>query len=1115
MARLLLANQKLPQKRMESLKRDDLRIEFQDFERESASHEGRKLGVTVCAMMKALLLLLLGVCLAGPVHGAISYQRLKSLGSAALLQGQNPADPLLEGSDGALYGTTRSASGNPGVLYKMNKDGSGFQVLHTFGSGVGDGFDCYGGVIEASDGALYGTTYSGGTNGTGVVFKLNKDGTGYSILYNFTSSYFGSGRNPQASLLEASDGLLYGTASQGGSGYGTVFKLNKDGTGFGVLHSFSFADGANPRARLIQGSDGLLYGITSYGGNGNGIIFTLNRDGVEYSVLFVFGSGEIDAVSPTGLIEGSDGALYATSLSRSSGGTVFKLNKDGNGINFLHNFGYGSGDGQSPTGIIEGSGGILYGTTASGGSNGVGTVFKLNKDGSSYGLLRSFGSTAGDGQIPQAGLVEGSDGALYGTTFNGGTNNAGSLFMLSQDGNTYSLLHNFNSPGASGQSPNQLTVGSDGLLYGTTVNGGINGGNGTVFKLGTDGSDYNLLFSFGGPGAGQNPQGGLFEGIGGGLYGTALSGGSNGLGAVFKVNKDGSGYTNLHDFSYAASDGLDPSRLLKGSDQSLYGTTDYDGVNFSGTVFKLNQDGRNFAVLRRFGSSSTDGQVPYDLLEGSDGALYGATEYGGSGGAGTIFKINKDGTLYRILHSFSNTGVEGQYPTRVVEGRDGALYGIASSGGAYTNQNSYGYGTLFKLNKDGSSFSVLHSFGENSGDGQTPGGLMAARDGTFYGTTYNGGSNSAGVVFMLTKDTCGYSVLYSFGNSNSDGQVPSGGLAEGIDGAVYGTTATGGDVGFGTIFRLQFVPSGSLAINTQPQDQTVRAGTNVSFCVSASSALPITYQWRFNGTDLLSATNAVLILTNVQFIQSGAYDVVVTDTNSIVSASASLTVLTKPIITAQPTPTNQTVVAGSTVTMSVSATGTLPISYGWRLNATKVTNIVLNSYTCVYTINNVQTNQAGTYRVAITNVVGNAPGLTAPAVLNVLPDSDHDGIPDDWELLYGLNPADPTDAIQDADGDGLTNWQEYMAGTDPRDPQSVLKLSAIGGPSSNGLVLRFLAVSNRTYTVQSRATVDTGVWVRVADVAAAPTNRLVEITNNVQSPENAQRFYRLITPQAP
>jgi hypothetical protein len=90
-----------------------------------------------------------------------------------------------------------------------------------------------------------------------------------------------------------------------------------------------------------------------------------------------------------------------------------------------------------------------------------------------------------------------------------------------------------------------------------------------------------------------------------------------------------------------------------------------------------------------------------------------------------------------------------------------------------------------------------------------------------------------------------------------------------------------------------------------------------------------------------------------------------------------------------------------------------------------------------------------------------------------------------------------------------------MAGTDPRDPQSVLKLSAIGGPSSNGLVLRFLAVSNRTYTVQSRATVDTGVWVRVADVAAAPTNRLVEITNNVQSPENAQRFYRLITPQAP
>jgi uncharacterized repeat protein (TIGR03803 family) len=414
------------------------------------------------------------------------------------------------------------------------------------------------------------------------------------------------------------------------------------------------------------------------------------------------------------------------------------------------------------------------------------------------------------------------------------------------------------------------------------------------------------------------------------------------------------------------------------------------------------------------------------------------------------------------------------------------------------------------LNKDGSGYSLVRSFGGTPPDGQFPSGLVEGQDGLLYGTTYGGGSNGLGTAFVLAKDACVYTVLYSFDASPGDSQSPSGALVRGSNGVFYGVTGAGGDVGFGTVYRLGIVPQLVVSIISQPQSQTVRTGSNVTFCVLASSSLPITYQWRFNGTNLSGATNSELLLTNVQFLQSGAYDVIVADTNSLLSDPAVLTVLAKPVITSQPAPTNQTVLAGTPFSITLSAVGTLPLSYGWRLNGKLFTNIVLNSNTCVFTVPGAQTNHAGTYRVGITNIVGNAVGLSAAAVVVVLPDTDHDGMPDDWEHFYGFNPNDPSDAAQDADGDGMTNWQEYVAGTDPRDPQSFLKLLATepGGTP----VLQFLAVSNRTYAIEARAALDNSPWTRVAGVAASSTNRTVNVTDPTVPPGLTQRFYRLVIP---
>src|SRR5205814_1407990 len=168
-----------------------------------------------------------------------------------------------------------------------------------------------------------------------------------------------------------------------------------------------------------------LYGTTSGGGtNGAGTVFKLNKDGAGYSVVRAFrGTGEEGQNPSAALVEGPDSALYGTTQAggTNSAGTVFALDKNGSAFRVLHYFGAVPSDGTSPhAGLLQGTDGRLYGTTASGGAYFVGAAFKLNNDGSGYILLRSFSTTSGDGQHPLAGLVEGSDSVLYGTTLTGG-----------------------------------------------------------------------------------------------------------------------------------------------------------------------------------------------------------------------------------------------------------------------------------------------------------------------------------------------------------------------------------------------------------------------------------------------------------------------------------------------------------------------------------------------------------------------------------------------------------------------------------------------------------------------------------------------------------------------
>jgi uncharacterized repeat protein (TIGR03803 family) len=211
----------------------------------------------------------------------------------------------------------------------------------------------------------------------------------------------------------------------------------------------------------------------------------------------------------------------------------------------------------------------------------------------------------------------------------------------------------------------------------------------------------------------------------------------------------------------------------------------------------MNPDGTDFSVLYSF--TFPDGGPQSRLIEGSDGLIYGTTSEGGDSGLGSVFRLNKTGGNYSVVHSFHNDGVDGARPyAEVIEGSDGRLYGTAQGG---TNRN----GVIFRMNKDGSEYGLLYSFASLFGDGELPlGGVVEGPDGVLYGTTAYGGvpgSLGFGTAFKLNKDGTGYT-NFSFNAAHHGAVSPASNLMISSDGAIYGTTRAGGELGVGTIFRL-------------------------------------------------------------------------------------------------------------------------------------------------------------------------------------------------------------------------------------------------------------------------------------------------------------------------
>ncbi len=356
-----------------------------------------------------------------------------------------------------------------------------------------------------------------------VVTKLNP-----TIVYRFAGS---DGGLPQSELVQANDGLFYGTTAEGGThGTGTVFKITTAGTLTTIYDFTGGADGSDPRAGVIQGSDGLFYGTTFGGGAGFGTIYQVSSNGA-FTTVYTF----------TG---GIDGAFPAIQLA-------------------------------------QGNDGLFYGTTVAGGVNGTGSVFTVSSAGT-FTTLFSFNAT--NGASPTAGLVQGSDSNFYGTTYFGGTNKdskAGTVFQITPAG-TLTTLFQFNG-NTNGDFPDaQMIQGSDGLFYGTTSGG--KQGDGTVFKI-TSAGTLTTLHNFSG-GEGKDSRGVLVQGLDGFFYGMTLGGGFR-FGTVYQVTSN-SVFSPLYNFSGGTQGGFPYAGLIQGSDSNFYGTTGFGGSGLHGTVLKFN-----------------------------------------------------------------------------------------------------------------------------------------------------------------------------------------------------------------------------------------------------------------------------------------------------------------------------------------------------------------------------------------------------------------------------------------------------------------------------------------------------------------------------------------------
>jgi uncharacterized repeat protein (TIGR03803 family) len=482
-------------------------------------------------------------------------------------------------------------------------------------------------------------TRYGGDFKSGVIFRIETTG-GYKVIKHLNSATDAAG--PRGNLVQGKDGWLYGMSPSGSSYNGVIFKINMEGTKFALLHNMNpGTDGGNPHGSLIQGKDGFFYGTTYLGGGSGyaGTVFKMASNG-DVFVVKRFTEATEGGWSSGSVIQTPDGMLYGMTNSggKNLKGTIYKLTTSGS-ITILSHLN-GANAGSEPVGnLVIGKDSAYFGVTKTGGAFNYGTIFKIC--GGVTTILKSFNRST-DGEKPVGGLLRGKDGNLYGMTEYGGANGVGTIFRYTASG-TFSVLRHMNASTDGGHPQGTLVQGADGLLYGVTYSGGPTG-YGTIFRIGTSGgTTFKVLRSLVFSTDGDRPLGGLTIGKDGAFYGMTSS-----STRFFRIDALGN-FSVKKTMSYSTDGGTPYGNMILGTDGNFYGTMSSGGAYYGGVVFKITPDGL-YTKLRQLNPTTEGSEPKGSLVQGSDGAIYGTTSSGGTGKAGTIFKLSGTGfTTFTVL----------------------------------------------------------------------------------------------------------------------------------------------------------------------------------------------------------------------------------------------------------------------------------------------------------------------------------------------------------------------------------------------------------------------------------------------------------------------------------
>jgi len=666
----------------------------------------------------------------------------------------NPLGNLIQASNGKLYGMTwYGGTKGYGTAFCYNPKSGRDSVIISF-NGPNGSYPT-GSLFQAANGLLYGMTDSGGTSNNGVFFSYNIATGKDSIILNYNDTT--NGANPMGNLMQAKNGWIYGMTAWGGDSLykdGTIFTYNPATGKDSLVHDFQYYDGVSPDGSLIQASNGLLYGMTYEGCSSNdGSLFCIDPKTGYDSVIFQFDSVHGRYPYFNSLMQAKDGLLYClvSQGGNYDGGVLFALDPV-NGLDTTMFLSLDDIGGDYPDGsLIQAKDGLLYGMTQQGGYSNYGTLFCYDPVSGIDSVVFDFNGS--NGAYPYGSMVLDSNGLLYGMTFSGGHYGYGVLFSYNTTTHKDSVLFSFSGTVTNNNSLVQTT---SGLLYGMSLLGGTNF-YGDIFSFDPTTGTNTSLYSFDST-SGQYPYSGLIQASNNMLYGMTEYGGANNEGVLFSFNTT----TNKETVAVTFNDvnGSYPQgNLLRASNGLIYGMTPNGGSNEEGVLFYYNPVSGKDSVLVNL--SDNIGFSPYGgLMEANSGLLYGMTYSGGANYDGVIFSFNTKTKAYNALYSF-NDSTSGESPYgSLAEASNGLLYGMTYFGG------KQGDGVFFSFDPSTNKEKPLMNFTGANGANPT-GTLVLDSTGTLlYGTTSVGGQSNYGVLFSYNTVTNKDSVLLSFSDTN-------------------------------------------------------------------------------------------------------------------------------------------------------------------------------------------------------------------------------------------------------------------------------------------------------------------------------------------------------------